>query len=1610
MCRPEYAMLADTGLHHHSAIGEPQAKLIMPANTISARYPTPIFAIAFLAALLLPNAFAQSIDPVVDSLMEATGRPLPGPFLIAPPIREATPLHEVKLVLPWWIEIEEGSIGDGDLTVKGPNGYESDALFVSMIRRQWPTYDPAFESLGISQNNPKRASLQEALVVTYKFLPPNGEQWTSEDNGRYKVKLGQKQIGTESGRYLPPRFLKAFFCIISPGSNFPIQPAAVRCAVKPYRSFDSFEDRAPELPPIKRRAIVYAYFRTPFVNIEWGTVRREKNTFYAEAIASRYPIAVSNMEPIAVPLAGSFESTIMPDPENLTNFDPRPSNPQYTLPVFRYGYDLGELPEGEYKFIFLVNGIEECSDNFVVPADPIIDITPPRASFAARDITKASFESQTMLVTYQDRSGVDVTTIGDGDFVVFNPHIYTENPSSDIHDWHAQRARLVRIVSISPQAREVKALYEIEAPRGGWSERHNGIYTAVLWENAICDRLGNCVDRQRIGAFAVDIDDEDKPIPAKAKIRVDTSDPDNVVANVHIKFRENWRVVDQKIRRLGNRIYLIATAEPGIATQDLESSVHPQQNLLYEIGPLEAGHYGIAFVMNGHVYDTNRFRIKRPPPIPAKVEFEIDTSNPEVAVAKVTIQFETPHVVAQGEPRQVGHRVILPANAKPLSITDNATGNTVTPNPIHLQYEIKDLEPGGYLGLFVMNDTIYAAEAFRIGEPEPPIPAKARIDVDSSDPENTLLTVTIAFESPHEIIVSDIHRCGNRFFIEAKAQAIATIDAFAPIPLPQIVELEFSLGALDEGEYHALFAMNAWPYARTSWTEPESPFEADVEIEVEKTDTGAWQAKATILFQNPWVQITDPGDVVFDGHVLRINASAELPEVVPAIVIDPSPIVIVYDLGELEAGGYWLKYYINRNLEKQRDFYVPPPFPIPAEVDIVVDTTEQPIVATASIQFEDHYRITAHHARRFGNLFLLNATAEGPLPLLAPIPPPPVELDYELGELAEGTYFATFRMNGHFYDFVVFEVEDSIGFEAEVELEIDVDETVSVTAVVDIDDPFVIVTDPGEPEFHGNIIRINATAERVVFIAPPSGDPQTFTYDLGEMETGWYHLVYYINGTPEARAQFFVPDPPEAPIAKISHIKISQGDASWFARVGVILWPGQAVSDWGVIRQEDATFHVNITVDWIDFPWTPHPWALADASLLPDQITVDHKGQARIGHLPVRIVTHDYALGVLEPGEYEFVIHSRDYVVARKAFEVPGSAPEVQLLVEAIVEATESHGFRISFSDPDGLDHESIRNADVWVANFNGNVLRANLIEYASTDDDPSTGGLGIYSVIGPDGSWDHSDNGRYCVYVNPEAIRDLNGNHIKRSRLGCFRVHILPEPPDTGVKVTVELNEDGDWEALVEIVSNPGEQVVVDSWGRIIHHGHSIVTLASVHIEETDPVEPLAHSYNLGALPPGYYIFVFKTNLAHCGIARFIVPGLEGDPFDSWQERVGVTSSGEEQDIDRDGNNLLGEYFFGTNPGRQDASFARPEIVYTEDGVPHLGMRFRRVQGAEGLIQQFQGMSAERGWEDISQSVEVIDRIVFIDGTEELLVCLNQPLHESEIHFMRLRVMRDSQ
>ena len=346
---------------------------------------------------------------------------------------------------------------------------------------------------------------------------------------------------------------------------------------------------------------------------------------------------------------------------------------------------------------------------------------------------------------------------------------------------------------------------------------------------------------------------------------------------------------------------------------------------------------------------------------------------------------------------------------------------------------------------------------------------------------------------------------------------------------------------------------------------------------------------------------------------------------------------------------------------------------------------------------------------------------------MAPIPPPPIDLDYDLGHLPRGSYFAAFRMNGFFYDVEQFRIDDA-GFEAEVDLSVDVGDEVIVKAVVDIDDPYVIVTNPGTPDHpglhdqdqrHRRTRGVHRPAER-----RPAGVRHTTSARSNRATTT---SSTRSTSVPEACTRFLVPDPPDPPLPNISHIRIAQGDVSWFSEVGVILLPGQEVTDWGVVRRGRQRLprqhhrrvgHLPAATGAAARPAARRSQPAGGHRLRCHQRTLDLGRPGAPGHAHLRARrARPRPLRVLRPLPRP---DGRPQVVRRSR-----RTARVELSAANITEATDEYRFGISYQDPDGLDHQSIMNAEVAVVGPDGYREIARLLSYASTDDDPEHRRLG---------------------------------------------------------------------------------------------------------------------------------------------------------------------------------------------------------------------------------------------------------------------------------------------
>ena len=1565
------------------------------------RSPSGCRAVARILSCLPPLAagFLLAIPGGVSAQEPGEGggdppEPSPGPTLYVEDITApGTAYQDLIVQYPWGLDVDPSSLGDGDLIVAGADGYLQRAQLIGVSEVDVAMIDPIDPNLAGGLEAPELwPGGWPILVANYRVFPPRlGEVWRPEDNGSYTVRLVEGEVISVDGSAVAPKLLGGFRVAIRDGEPEPltIQPVETRIHVGRRPAEGLFVGEAESLDYY---ATVQLFFDVPHVAVEFSELVREGGSFVANVRATQLAMP----DPEAVPILGA-------------------DGGQVVMAVRSHTYQLGPLGQGAYRFVVRVNGEREGGEEFVVGDDLPGDGEPPSAGLRAAGITMAHARPQRLEVIYEDRGGIDVDTIGDGDVMVLSPCALLDVFPPFPCDWEAQAARFVEIVSVSDDLRRVVALYEIDPPSGGWTDAHNGFYPVEWRVGEVCDRSGNCNLQASLGGFEVAIrPDVDPPVPATASVRVDASDPQMVTAKVRVEFDESWMVVGQEIRRDGNRIILEAKAEALVSTDPPVPP--PAEDLLYEIGPLPEGGYIAAFRMNGHLYGMQEFLVGTAidPPIPAEVRMEVDAREPGNVFAVVSVQFRTPHELVPGEIRREDHQILLPAKARPLPVPDVAAG--VLPEPIRLRYPIGALPPGGYVVSFEMNDFPYATQRLMVGNPEPPIPADVRMEIATEDPSAVVARVKVQFQSPHVITARGLVQDGRRFLLEASARPVREGEPLADPadPADNTVVLEFSLGDLEPGEYSAEFIMNGFPYAAQGFViRRGGEFEADVELGVDAGDPTDVRAKVSILFEDKYVIVENPGKPRREGNSVIIDAAA----IVATFVQEPEhlPIDLSYELGEFRPGEYVLVYRINGNPEARTSFVVGDPPPIPAEATLAVKVAGSAATAHARIQFRDHYRITDRKVTREGGRFFIDLEVDGPLPILAPLPPPPIELEIPLADqLEDGSYVASLRMDGYLYAGAPFEVRGDDPFAVEVELAVELGGgAVAAVAVVDFKSPYVQITDPGLPVRNGQAFEIRATAEELVFVQEPSGDPQRFSYDLGSPPPGSYGLIYYINGRAVGHQRFRIEEDPQPPVAQIAGIAIAQGDASWFADVGVILLPGQRVTDWGLVRQSGSEFHVEITVDWSDFPDGPAPDGKPlDPALVPDGIVmINAAGDGLIGDAPVRIVRHQYVLGIVDPGEKIFLVHSRGQTVARKPFVVPGTGPMVQLRAEDLTEATERpYRFSISYSDPDGLDHESIQNAPVMVRGPDGSEEPAILEEYASTDDVPSTSATAVYTLVGPGGDWDPRDSGRYCITVDPQAIRDLGGNTISNDRLGCFQVRILAEPPATGAELRIATSlVEGEWFADVEIVPAVGTIIRVDDWGQVIHHGNTHFALATV-VEESNPdgapVEPLAHRYPLGFLRPGYHVFAFKTNLAHCGLASFQIPGMEGDPVEDWRDAAGARDG--EDDGDRDRNGILAEYFFALDPTRPDAPELFPEIVEDASGSQHLAIRYRRLLVADGVREVIEVSDDLRRWEAGDGLTEIIQQDVHIDGTEERLVCLRESLSESQFRWIRIRLIRE--
>lgn len=118
------------------------------------------------------------------------------------------------------------------------------------------------------------------------------------------------------------------------------------------------------------------------------------------------------------------------------------------------------------------------------------DTTPPTATLATSDLTNPSNAPYAFTVTYQDESGIEISSLEDQDIRVTGPNGFNQAAS---------------LIAVEPNTSGTprQATYQINAPGGSWDVVDNGTYVVTLQGNQVRDNLGNTAPETNLGGFQV---------------------------------------------------------------------------------------------------------------------------------------------------------------------------------------------------------------------------------------------------------------------------------------------------------------------------------------------------------------------------------------------------------------------------------------------------------------------------------------------------------------------------------------------------------------------------------------------------------------------------------------------------------------------------------------------------------------------------------------------------------------------------------------------------------------------------------------------------------------------------------------------------------------------------------------------------------------------------------------------------------------------------------------------------------------------------------------------------------------------------------------------------
>ncbi len=369
------------------------------------------------------------------------------------------------------VAVNVATLGNGNVTVTGPNSFIQTAAFVSVDTN--------------SNGTPRTA--------TYQITVPNGTGWTTTDNGTYTVTMNANQVQDIGGNAVTAGTLGTFSVGIGTGG-----------AERMYRLYDPnngdhlYTTVSTEVTSAKASGYTD---ETPG-NPGWGV----------------YPTQLPGTLPVhrvfLATLGLHYYTLNDTERDNLVNggwvsqgdvgylYPPTTTSPpagttqvyhlyiQTTINGTLEGDHFFTSNQSEYNTLVGLGWARQTSLGF---GPAFAASTAPTTIVTAADVSQPGGATYSFTVQYSDTRGINVGTLNNGNITVTGPNGFSQNAAFVSVDTNSNG---------TPRT----ATYQITVPNGsGWTTTDNGTYTVTMKANQVQDIGGNAVAAGAISSFSVGI-------------------------------------------------------------------------------------------------------------------------------------------------------------------------------------------------------------------------------------------------------------------------------------------------------------------------------------------------------------------------------------------------------------------------------------------------------------------------------------------------------------------------------------------------------------------------------------------------------------------------------------------------------------------------------------------------------------------------------------------------------------------------------------------------------------------------------------------------------------------------------------------------------------------------------------------------------------------------------------------------------------------------------------------------------------------------------------------------------------------------------------------------